>query len=147
MRGARASTWLRGRVVPVALLVILLAAVAVGSLMPVSKHSALAATELRRTVNNLLHVPAYAVLTLAWAWALCAVAGVATARAALAGSCAAFFYGVIMELGQLSVPGRTASVGDAMLNAAGAVAAAGALALLARRRAGLRTQPSTGAVS
>ncbi|MFO8006916.1 MAG: hypothetical protein R6V05_04180, partial [Candidatus Brocadiia bacterium] len=36
------------------------------SLAPVGKQSPLAATESGRTLSNLLHVPAYAVLT--WLW-------------------------------------------------------------------------------
>ena len=125
----------RTRAAAVALLVGLSAAVAVGSLTPVSAHSAIAASAARRAVNNLLHLPVYAALTLAWAWALSVLAGVpAVRRGAVAAGAIAVLYGVAMELCQLAVPGRTASVGDALLNASGAGAAAGALVLLARGR-------------
>lgn len=41
-------------------------ALAVASLMPVSRASSFGATPVRRAINNLLHVPAYALL--AWLW-------------------------------------------------------------------------------
>ena len=139
--------WLRARAAPLALLVAVSAAVAVGSLTPMSLHSAHTASAARRVVNNLLHVPAYGALTLAWAWALRAVAGLSPARrGAMVASGIAMLYGVAMEVCQVSVPGRTASVGDALLNAVGVGAAAGALLLLAGRRAEPRRGHLTGAV-
>jgi|SRR5687768_13593427 hypothetical protein len=73
------------------------------------------------TLQNALHVPAYALLATAWQWAL---------RAWLSGSnaCAvsalgiAVLYGVLDEWHQSFVPGRFASLTDVLLNAAGAIA-------------------------
>ncbi len=142
MMTSRMPTWLWKRVVPCAVLVGLSCLVAFGSLSPVSRHSALAATAFRRTLNNLVHVPAYGLLTLAWTWNLWAVAGLRPTWAAPLGAGAAFVFGVAMELGQLSVPNRTASVSDALLNATGAVLALGALVLLAVWRARRAQLPS-----
>ena len=116
----------RTRAAAVALLVGLSAAVAVGSLTPVSAHSAIAASAARRAVNNLLHLPAYAALTLAWAWALRAVAGLSpTRRGAVAHARSPRSTASPWSCASWPCRAGTASVGDALLNAAGAGAAAG----------------------
>jgi len=72
------------------------------------------------SVQNALHVPAYAVLSWASWWALGAWLRVPSARAISA--CAiATAYGVFDEWHQSFVPGRYASLTDVTLNVAGAV--------------------------
>jgi hypothetical protein len=69
--------------------------------------------------QNALHVPAYAVLSWAWSWALRAWVRAPAARAL--GACAiASAYGVIDEWHQSFVPGRFASLADVVLNVLGA---------------------------
>jgi hypothetical protein len=72
------------------------------------------------SVQNALHVPAYAALGGAWCWALGAWLRVPVARAI--GACAiASAYGVLDEWHQSFVPGRYASLTDVALDVAGAV--------------------------
>ncbi len=71
-------------------------------------------------IQNLLHVPVYAVLTWIWWRALRARTG--SQLAALLAAAIAVGYGILDEFHQMYVPGRFASVTDALLNAAGAVA-------------------------
>jgi hypothetical protein len=71
-------------------------------------------------VQNLLHVPVYAVLTWLWWRALRAKAG--PRAAVLCAGAIAVGYGILDEIHQMYVPGRFASVTDALLNAAGAAA-------------------------
>lgn len=72
------------------------------------------------TVQNALHVPAYAGLSyLMWR----GLRG--QRRAALLAAVLATAYGVTDEIHQMFVPGRTASVTDALANALGAFAVAG----------------------
>src|SRR5262245_8857594 len=73
---------------------------------------------LSPTVQNMLHVPAYAALTLAWRWAL--RAWLRTPAARMRGACAiAFAWGLLDEWHQAFVPGRFASLTDVALNATG----------------------------
>lgn len=80
------------------------------------------------TLQNALHAPAYALL------ALLVGAGWAEARRSgrslvlLSVACAA--YGLALEAVQAVVPGRTASLADAAVNALGAVAGAAILLLI-----------------
>jgi VanZ family protein len=70
------------------------------------------------SVQNALHVPAYAALAWTWYWALGAWLRVPVARAI--GACAiASAYGVFDEWHQSFVPGRYASLTDVVLNVAG----------------------------
>ena len=72
------------------------------------------------TLQNVLHVPAYALLAASWRWALRAWVPAETGRAM--GACAlAASYGALDEWHQSFVPGRYASLTDIVLNAAGAV--------------------------
>ena len=72
------------------------------------------------SVQNALHVPAYAALAWAWRWALGAWLRVPVVGAICA--CAiASAYGVFDEWHQSFVPGRYASLTDVMLDVAGAV--------------------------
>jgi VanZ family protein len=69
-------------------------------------------------VQNALHVPAYAALTLAWRWAL--GAWLRTPSATTLGACAiASACGVLDEWHQSFVPGRYATLTDVVLNVAG----------------------------
>jgi len=72
------------------------------------------------TVQNALHIPAYAALAGAWCWALGAWLRVALMRAASAFAIASAF-GVFDEWHQSFVPGRYASLIDVIFNVAGAV--------------------------
>jgi VanZ family protein len=83
-------------------------------------------------LNNILHVPAY--LLLAWVLYFCVNGKASPTAAVLIAVMIATAYGGLMELMQISVPGRYASLGDMVLNALGATAGA----MLAARRA-LRT--------
>jgi nitroreductase len=71
------------------------------------------------SLQNALHVPAYAALAWAWHWALRAWLRVSGAQAI--GACAiASAYGVFDEWHQSFVPGRYASFTDVVLDVAGA---------------------------
>jgi VanZ family protein len=72
------------------------------------------------TVQNILHVPAYAALASAWRWALEAWLRHSSARVIGAGAIASV-YGVLDEWHQSFVPGRFASLTDVTLDIAGAV--------------------------
>jgi len=71
------------------------------------------------SLQNTLHIPAYAALGWAWRWALGAWLRVSSAR--VIGACViATAYGVFDEWHQSFVPGRYASVTDVVLDLAGA---------------------------
>jgi hypothetical protein len=72
------------------------------------------------SVQNALHVPAYAALAWAWCWALVAWLRVPNARA-IGAFATASAYGVFDEWHQSFVRGRYASLTDVMLDVAGAV--------------------------
>jgi VanZ family protein len=81
-------------------------------------------------LQNLLHVPAYAVL----AGLLTAAAPrLATWPMLLPAAAIAAGYGAALELAQAAIPNRTGSVADMLLNAAGATAGAAAVAIAAAR--------------
>jgi peptidoglycan/LPS O-acetylase OafA/YrhL len=71
------------------------------------------------SLQNALHVPAYAALAWAWRWALGAWMRSSTAIAMFAGA-VSVAYGVFDEWHQSFVPGRFASLTDVILNVAGA---------------------------
>ena len=107
---------------------------AAASLMPVRPGSPLGATSIRRTINDLLHIPAYALL--AWLW--CAqINGWAGRRMTLvpllAGCAGAVGFGALMEVLQHVIPGRVGSMKDLAFNSVGA-AAAGVVFLWQTRR-------------
>ena len=77
------------------------------------------------TLNNLAHVPAYALLTLLLYLCLVFFGG-GKASLAFAGL-VSFFFGALMEFLQMWVPGRTASRRDIALNLAGVLCAAAAV--------------------
>lgn len=79
-------------------------------------------------LNNILHVPAY--LLLAWVLYFCVNGRANPPVAVVIAVTIAAAYGGLMELMQISVPGRYASLTDMVLNTAGATAGA---ALAARR--------------
>lgn len=87
-------------------------------------------------LNNLLHIPAYGLLSWLFFHSLVRVAR--PGRAALMAAIGATGYGILMELVQIDVPGRYASVDDVYLNAFGAaLGAALAHHRLRRRQSGL----------
>jgi hypothetical protein len=73
---------------------------------------------LSPTVQNALHVPAYAGLTLTWRWALRAWLRNSSA-CAIAACVIALACGVLDEWNQSFVPGRFASLTDLVLNGMG----------------------------
>jgi VanZ like protein len=72
------------------------------------------------SVQNAVHVPAYAVLAATWRWALTAWLQAPRARTTVAVALAAF-YGVFDEWHQSFVPARDASLTDVALDVTGAV--------------------------
>jgi len=97
------------------------AVLALGSLLPVGRDSALGATSLRRRINDLLHIPAYAVLAWLASREIENRAGRSGAVAhVLAGFAVALGFGGLMELLQGLVPGRVGSMKDVAADAAGA---------------------------
>ena len=87
---------------------------------------------LTPSVQNVLHVPAYAGLVL-----LTGIAFGATGPRTVGGivpvmlACSA--WGAILEIAQAGIPGRTASLSDGLLNMAGAATGSVILWLVARR--------------
>jgi VanZ family protein len=72
------------------------------------------------TLQNLLHIPQYALLSWLWCWAL--PAGRLSVRAVTSVALAiSVGYGIFEELYQSTVPGRYASVGDAVMDSLGAL--------------------------
>ncbi len=107
---------------------------AAASLLPVSSSSPLAATATRRLINNLLHLPAYAVLAWLWTAQFRAVTGRSGRNRVMLAACfAAVGFGTCMELAQSLIPGRKASLGDFVLNASGVGVAALLMWVRARR--------------
>jgi len=108
----------------VSALVIYSVALALASLTPVAAGSALGATAARRLINNLLHIPAYGLLTLLWiAGFRGSVALRNGRRVLLKGAVAALLFGGFMEVLQRLVPGRSGTLADFLLNGAGVLAA------------------------
>ena len=70
-------------------------------------------------LQNLLHVPVYGLLTWLW-WRWLMARGRPRVPAALWAALIATLYGALDEAHQMLVPGRFASVTDALLNAGGA---------------------------
>lgn len=72
--------------------------------------------------RDLLHLPAYAMLAFLWCLALRIWPMSGWLRLAL-GFVIAVGFGVVVEWHQIGIPGRVASVSDALLNATGALVA------------------------
>lgn len=87
---------------------------------------------LQPELQNLLHVPAFALLAWLW-WRALAARGVRSMAAAAVAAAIATAYGALDEVHQYFVAGRTASVTDALLDAAGALLVLAWAALSARR--------------
>lgn len=121
------------RALSIAAAILYCALLAYVSLMPVRAGSALGATPSRRLVNNLLHIPAYALLAGLFALSLRHADGAMSNRRILAGAAAAVAFGGLMELGQVFVPGRYGGWDDVALNSLGAAAFVGVLMLRKRR--------------
>jgi hypothetical protein len=93
------------------------------------------------SVQNALHVPAYAVLSWASWWALGAWLRVPSAKARAISACAiASAYGVFDEWHQSFVPGRYASLTDVTLDVAGAVLGIWAAAWIGSRARTIKPQ-------
>lgn len=71
-------------------------------------------------VQNLLHPLAYAGLALLWVWTLTGWR-VRPWIAAISAIVIASLFGALLEIDQLWVPGRFASLGDGLLNVVGAI--------------------------
>jgi len=103
---------------------LVIVALALASLTPVAAGSALGATAARRLINNLLHIPAYGLLTWLLNVALSEWKSPSVGGWALPASCGiALAFGALLELAQCFVPGRSCTLGDFLLNGAGAAAA------------------------
>ena len=87
---------------------------------------------VRPEIQNLAHIPAYALLTWLW-WRAFASRGGPRRRAALYAAGIAVAYGALDEVHQFFVEGRYASVTDTLLNAAGAVLVVAVVYLRTRR--------------
>ena len=110
-------------------------------LSPMGGDPALVPSKTRRIINNMLHVPAFAVH--AWLCIL-AVRPVLTRgigrRALATGAFMALLYGLVLEIGQGYVPGRVTSMGDMILNSIGILAAVVITWALPRSRQPARTE-------
>ena len=123
--GWRENRWFWGAV-------IFMAALFAASSIPDEVHSDHRILLLPPQIHNLLHIPAYAVLTGLWwmAWRQRGRGAVgAWTRAALW----AVGFGAVDEIHQYFVPGRYMSITDMLLNAAGALLMVGVLLLGWRR--------------
>jgi len=82
---------------------------------------------IKPSVQDALHVPAYAVLVVlaSMAWLLPHNAGYGRVLAVAMICCV---FGAVLEAAQVWIPGRGASLTDALLNVAGALVGGGALA-------------------
>lgn len=113
-----------------------MALLAYASLRPISPEAAEGISGTRRAVNNLLHVPAYAVL--AGLWMLVLSKSDTPARrlhSILLGGLIAVLFGAVMEALQgLVVPGRMCGWEDFGLNTLGAALAAAAMLIWAKRK-------------
>ena len=94
------------------------------------------------SVQNALHVPAYAALAWAWCWALGAWLRVPTARG-FSACVIASAYGLFDEWHQSFVPGRYASLTDVTLDIAGAVIGIWLAAWIASRARSIEPQINT----
>jgi VanZ family protein len=95
--------------------------------------------DIRPGVQNLLHVPAYAVLV----WFVAEAAGLRRlpCLATAAVVCAAF--GGLLEWAQAAIPGRMGSVEDMLLNALGALAGLAVVVMLRKRTGREKREPHT----
>ncbi len=91
-------------------------------------------TWLSSPLQNALHIPVYGVLVVSWWWSLIPWSRSARLQAVVAGLIAAS-YGVLDELHQRMVPGRTCSVEDVVFNLIGAAAGGWLFGFVSRKRA------------
>ncbi len=78
---------------------------------------------LKEVLHNLLHVPAYTVLTLLVMMTVDALGRALTRRVVIEAVAIAVLYGSLIEILQGYVPGRTSSFLDVLLNFCGALLA------------------------
>ena len=94
------------------------------------------------SLQNTLHIPAYAALAWAWFWALGAWLQVPLAR--VIGACAVTStYGMLDEWHQSFVPGRYATLTDVTLDVAGAVLGVWLAARIGSREGTIKSQIKT----
>jgi VanZ family protein len=91
--------------------------------------------ELRPMIQNLLHIPMYAILTILWMQMLKQYDIGGTKRIVLVFFLSSVF-GVLNELIQLTIPGRYASIFDIGLNTIGIVCGISVYFLLERSKPG-----------
>ncbi len=119
------------------------AALAWGSLTPITRKSLLAGGSVRQAVDNFLHAPAYAGLACLWAVALGFWRPPAAFRRDYGlGAAAALLFGGAMELLQIPVHGRYCSFSDFLLDMLGVALAAPVIWVWCRRTAGKTVQPA-----
>jgi len=119
-RGARLLSWRLSPAVPVAYMAALLISACVpaeGTEME-QRHFLWFLALMPATLQNFLHIPAYALLAFLWRWSLDRLSTRATLTISLALTVG---FGVLQEWAQSLVPGRFASFYDVIFDAAGAV--------------------------
>ncbi len=92
-------------------------------------------TWLSSPIQNALHIPTYGLLMFLLQWSLIPWTRSTRLQAAAAFLIAAA-YGVLDELHQMVVPGRTSSITDVVLNLVGVIAGGWFFGHVCRRRAG-----------
>ena len=93
----------------------------ISSSVPESSDDTLAGIWLPPLIQNSLHIPAFGALAAAWVWAF--DLGRSVANASLWAWALTTGYGVVDEIHQSFVPGRTCSLEDVLLDAFGAALA------------------------
>ena len=117
------------------------------SLAPSGRTGALGSWDrsVSPTVQNALHVPAYAVLTIAASWSL--LGALRIRRSAILAALACCAYGALLESLQALVPGRTGSLLDVLLNAVGVGAGLAVIAAWRLVRSRRASPASTGGLT
>jgi hypothetical protein len=91
------------------------------------------------TLQNLVHIPAYALLAFFWRWCLAAYARAGTA--VVLALVLTIGFGVFQEFYQTMIPGRYGSWSDVLFDAIGAIAGLWVFSRLQRRGLGLASRP------
>jgi VanZ family protein len=102
------------------------------SSMPVDTALSEPSCALIPVLNNALHVPAYALLTISWHWSL--RAWTQTSFVPIFACLIAATYGIFSEWHQSFVPGRFASLIDVVLNGVGVALGIGFVLVFKRTR-------------
>ena len=96
-------------------------------------------TSLKPGIQNLLHIPVFALLAFLWLRAFCSI-NQSFLLCCISAGLVTIVFGVLDELHQLYVPGRYAGLLDIILNSIGAVMGIAAIALNRRTQ---KTNQST----